>query len=287
MVRQVRQFLPGLHVVALASSAIVLNAQQATSVAGLLDRAGQYVKQFERDLSVVIADESYQQLVTLAATSRALTSRHTKAEFAFIEVPDEHDWIAVRNVVEVNGRRVADRRGGIEAILRGPTSDRRFRVRALAEESARYNVGAIYRNFSDPTFAVLFLDPATQHRFSFWDAGSEVIDRVKTVRLAYREVQTPTEIRRGEVDLFANGSVWVDQSGRIVRTTLQITDSGQGVTGSVTVNFRIEARLGFLVPYRMDETYSQLSGQRITCAATYSNFRRFETSGRIIEPKGP
>ena len=161
------QPLRGLLVVALASSAIVLNAQQASSVTGLLERAGQYVKQFEQDLSVVIADESYQQLVTSAASSRALTSRHTKAEFALIELPYEHDWIGVRNVVEVNGRRVADQHGGIEAILRGSTRDRRSRVRALAEESARYNVGAIHRNFSDPTLAALFLDPATQHRFSF------------------------------------------------------------------------------------------------------------------------
>jgi hypothetical protein len=173
------QPLRRLLVVALSSSAIVLNARQAPSVPRLLDRAGQYVKQFEQDLSVVIADESYQQLVTSAASARALMSRHTKAEFALIEVPDEHDWIAVRNVVEVGGRRVADQRGGIQAILRGLTSDRRSRIRALADESARYNVGAIYRNFSDPTLAVLFLDPATRHRFSFWDAGSEVVDHVK------------------------------------------------------------------------------------------------------------
>jgi hypothetical protein len=281
------QPLRRLLVVTFASSAIVLSARQAPPVAGLLERAGQYVKQFEQELSVVIADESYQQVVTSVASTRALISRHTKAEFALIELADEHDWIGVRNVVEVNGRRVADQRGGIPAILRGPTRDRRSRVRALAEESARYNVGAVYRNFSDPTFAALFLDPATQHRFSFWEAGSDVIDRVKVVRLAYREVLKPTRIRRDDVDLFANGSVWVDQNGRILRTALEIIDSGQSVTGSVTVNFRIEARLGFLVPYRMDETYAQATGQRITSAATYSNFRRFETSGRIVEPKAP
>ena len=285
------QRLRRLLVVTLASSAIVLNARQARPVAGLLDRAGQYVKQFEQDLSVVIADESYQQLVTSAASTRALISRQTKAEFALIELADEQDWIGVRNVVEVNGRRVADQRDGIQAILRGSTRDRRSRVRALADESARYNVGAVYRNFSDPTLAALFLDPATQHRFSFWEAGSDVIDRVKVVRLAYREVLKPTRIRRDDIDLFANGSVWADQNGRIVRTTLEIVDSGPSatgsVTGSVTVNFRIEARLGFLVPYRMDETYLQATGQRITSTATYSNFRRFETSGRIIEPNGP
>lgn len=270
---------------ALASSAVLSNAQDTWSVAELLDRAGRYVRKFEQDLSVVIADESYQQLVTSAVANGALASRRTKAEFAFIDVPDEHKWIALRNVVEVNGRAVADRRGRIEAILRGSASGRQSRIQALADDSARYNIGGLYRNFNDPTLAALFLDPEAQGRFSFWQDGSETIDGVKTVRLAYREMQTPTAIRRGDVDLFSSGNVWVDESGRIVRTTLRVTDSERGVTGNVTVTFRVDPRLGFLVPYRMDEAYLQVSGQRITSVATYSNVRRFETSSRIVEPK--
>jgi hypothetical protein len=109
----------------------------------LLDRAGKYVKQLEQDLSVVIADESYDQLVTSAASPVPLQRRRTQAEIAFVEVADEHDWTAIRNVVDVDGRQVRDRGGRIEAILHRGLEDRGTRVRALADESAKYNIGGI------------------------------------------------------------------------------------------------------------------------------------------------
>ena len=102
-----------------------------------------------------------------------------------------------------------------------------------------------------------------------------------------REVRPPTVVRRDDVDLYANGNVWGGRERANCSNDAAHHRLRSRRDRSVTVTFRIEARLGFLVPYRMDETYSQVSGQRITSAATYSNFRRFETSGRLIEPKGP
>ena len=48
-------------------------------------------------------------------------------------------------------------------------------------------------------------------------------------------------------------------------------------------------RLGLLVPSVMNEDYQYRERhdgppQFITCRAVYSNFRRFETSARIVEP---
>ena len=61
-----------------------------------------------------------------------------------------------------------------------------------------------------------------------------------------------------------------------------------------TVTYEMEARLGLLVPSEMLETYeapmrNRFSGEdemtKIVCRATYSDFKRFETSGRLVPPK--
>jgi hypothetical protein len=63
-------------------------------------------------------------------------------------------------------------------------------------------------------------------------------------------------------------------------------------SASVTVTYREEARLGILVPAEMVEEYrgpglSRFTGRetvtRITGRATYSDFKRFETSGRVVK----
>jgi hypothetical protein len=63
-------------------------------------------------------------------------------------------------------------------------------------------------------------------------------------------------------------------------------------SASVTVTYREDAALGLLVPDSMMERYEGPSANRfsgaeqlsiVSCRASYSGFRRFETSGRIID----
>ena len=60
------------------------------------------------------------------------------------------------------------------------------------------------------------------------------------------------------------------------------------------MTYRLESRIGLLVPSEMLETYegpsrSQFTGEesvtKISCRATYSDFKRFDTSGRVVVPK--
>jgi len=54
------------------------------------------------------------------------------------------------------------------------------------------------------------------------------------------------------------------------------------------VTYQRDRKLDMWVPARMRETYLETAAstvvERVSCEATYSNFRRFETSGRIVEP---
>lgn len=61
---------------------------------------------------------------------------------------------------------------------------------------------------------------------------------------------------------------------------------------SITVTYKADPRLGILLPAEMLETYEGAWARRttneealtkISCRATYSDFKRFETTGKVIE----
>ena len=53
----------------------------------------------------------------------------------------------------------------------------------------------------------------------------------------------------------------------------------------MTVRYAAHTEFDVLVPVEMRETYLSTTGEEITTVAMYSNFRRFETAGRIIIPQ--
>jgi hypothetical protein len=74
-----------------------------------------------------------------------------------------------------------------------------------------------------------------------------------------------------------------DGDGTLVRTNLKLTTPTL-MDVSITVDFQRDLKLELWVPSRMEERYDD-SGESTTCSARYSNFRRFETSGRLVTPE--
>jgi hypothetical protein len=54
------------------------------------------------------------------------------------------------------------------------------------------------------------------------------------------------------------------------------------VKGSITVEYGHVAAVPVLVPVRMAERYEAPTGEVVSGEATSANFRRFETSGRVV-----
>ena len=87
--------------------------------------------------------------------------------------------------------------------------------------------------------------------------------------------------------------------GVVVTSILKLAGRGTTPDVSITVDYRRDAKLDLWAPVRMEERYQtvvvagnagstmrdQTKFNRIQAVATYTNFRRFETSGRIITPK--
>ena len=55
-------------------------------------------------------------------------------------VPDDRQWTAIRHVLTVDGKRLAD--GELERVLKEPLPERESRLHRLAESSAQFNIGS-------------------------------------------------------------------------------------------------------------------------------------------------
>jgi len=279
----------------LAGVLVVQPASPQPSLQELLQRAGSYVRQLEDDFSAVISDEQYEQKVMLR-NRRAL--RRMASEMSFTWMPEAMMWLSVRDVLRVDGAAVADSRARLDSAMTDRTPGRTSQLLRLRDEGARFNIGRIGRNFSDPMLGLQVIDPNRQQRFEFGVAGRDRVRGVDTVQLTFAEQAHPTLIVRGTdgQDLPTHGDIWIGAADGVVRQTRLITDdSKSGTRATIAVTFGHDPKLDRWLPVRMDETYTQLSVmgglsnptrgvilERVDCVALYANYRRFETSGRLL-----
>jgi hypothetical protein len=267
---------------------------------GIMARAAAHVERFTQEFALVISDEQYRQQVAVPAYSRQRRGavRSTRAEMLFLWVPETRTWMTARNVLWMDGTPQRDSDGVIDRILAN-ADERVLRARRLRAASARFNLGSVYRNFNDPTFTLQFLGHDLSGHFRWTLRDREKVEGAQTFRIDFEERMQPTVIARDDVSLASNGSVWIDGfTGVVYKTHLDVQDEEVHTQGQVDVMFARDPRLGLVVPVRMDERYSQdrkiplgndqtrwVSGEVIQARARYSNFRRFETSGRLVTPQ--
>lgn len=274
------------------------------TLAQLLARAGEFVRYFQQDFASVVSDEDYRQDVTSRQYSTPPPAsrddvdrlpskserRRTRSEMLFLWMPDEAAWLTVRNVLAVDEEPVPDSQNRLNEAFGTTSVDRGTRLRVLRDASARFNLGTFYRNINYPTLALQYLDPAMQPRFAFTLAGRERIAGVQTAKIAFEERSRPTFIQEDGTDRVSNGMLWVAEAdAAIVRTHLELRIPQRETTMAVDVDYRRDDRFHMWVPARMHEVYrysrSSILLESVECVASYSNFRRFETSGRMILPK--
>ena len=277
----------------------------ARGVRELVARAGRYVVDYGEKMSLLVGVERYTQHARDAGSAQAAT-RTLVSEFALVRV--DEDWIGFRDVFEVDGALVRDRQDRLVTLLLGRSSDRLLQGRRIADESARYNLGPVRRNFNTPTMALFFLHPKHHRRFRYSKAGEETIDGLRVWSVRYKETDTPTIVRTTTGRAVpASGMLWIDPtSGRVLRTLLELhadveedavahrsgeRRESRRMAVSVTVSYTMDARFGVPLPSEMRERYEVAPARRtgspetsatVTGVATYSDFRTFETFGRLI-----
>ncbi|MEP7118447.1 MAG: hypothetical protein ABI880_12740, partial [Acidobacteriota bacterium] len=255
-----------------------------------LRRAAAYVDRFERTFTSVTWHERYEQedrVWRRFGSSGALTSTVTgrrilESELFFAWLPQDATWISVRDVETVDGQtRPSDER-------RLPSLSKRATVslpelRELARENGRFNLGQIVRTFNEPTLALLFLDPRHRGGVKFSRKTQQRIAGRSLVTYEFVEQRRPTLIRSGDRSVPVSGTFRIDEvTGAVWSTSIEVSEPAAGLTGSMAVDYRPHVTFDVLVPHEMREAYASSGIEQVTAVASYSDFRRFQTTARLI-----
>jgi hypothetical protein len=269
------------------------SAQSQPSLDQLLDRMGAYLVAYESQLSSVVADERFLQRVVY---TRAYTDgvpdtndeqRRLESEIGFIRLPGGSVWLGFRDVRRINGREVARGAQSVGDVLASGT-DVTTKARAIAEASAAHNLGTP-RTTNVPTAALEIIHPRNFAAHQFEMRGEDTVRRTRVAMIGFTEVRRPPLVTNlGGTELVSRGRIWVDPSTGAVWRVEWIYAPAVGVPSSLRVEFDRHDQLGMLVPLEMREEFRSYGGldARGSGVASYTNFRRFGTSARIV-PQAP
>lgn len=275
---------------AAASAEPATAATGASALDATLQKAAAYVVRFERTFTSVLWHERYEQEDRVwrrfgasgAVTSTVAGRRTLESEMFFAWLPQDGTWITVRDVLAVDGKTVPPGERRLPALATRATISL-LELRDLARENGRYNIGSIVRTFNEPTLALLFLDERHLPRVSFSRKGARRVDGRSLVTYAFVEAGRPTLIRSDRRDVPARGTFDIDAAtGEIWKTTIAMVVPATALTGTMTVEYRPHVAFDVLVPHEMRESYAAAAREQVAATAMYSDFRRFQTSGRIV-----
>ena len=257
-------------------------AAQRLSLDDVVARLDTYLKQYEQSLASVVAEERYVQKLSRGVGSDgvAIQTRTLVSDYALARSPQA--WTGFRDTWEVDGRPVRDREDRLAALLASGSPDSAAQAFRITRENARFNIGdeVATRTINVPTVTLDLVHPRHREHFSFNRRGEETIDGMRTWTIGFSERTRPTIIRGpGGRDQRARGTIWVNpDTGEVLRTNLLWDGEPKGF---ITVHYRRDPNVDGFVPATMIEQY-QRSGMQVDGEATYTGYRRFQTSGRLI-----
>jgi hypothetical protein len=255
-----------------------------------MKRAGAYVASYEERLSALIAEERYEQRLTVRGFNRWSRSRTVQQNVQSRDLRSDVlivrrragglPWLLFRDIFEVDGREVRDRADRLEALFVARGADGDEQAQAIADEGARYNIGPILRNYNVPTLVLAFLHPSLQDAFRFEGVGETSTGGRRVIEVSFTETRRPTVIRgaTAAAAIPARGRVWIAPGdGVVTRTELLVEDlpGTPGLAAQLDTRFQAVAELGLWAPVEMEDRWQWPSQ---SCffegKATYTNFRR-------------
>jgi len=293
----------------LAVATAFLFPLQTIDITTVLNNATAYVERYEPALGLVIAEEEYDQRVPLTDLAfgagrgrsggmaprggngrggfsvRARQEYHeqrTKSDFLMMRLPTaENQWVGFRVVIEVDGREIRDRMDRVQDVLTRPTESAIEQWRAMADESARFNLGDVLRSTNVPTFALVVLHREHRDRFEFKHVDNDRIEGRRVWVIEFEEVRGPTLIIdpiKG-IDVPTYGRLWIDPTdGLIARSEIKTGHSESELESEITVRYQSQAGLGVWVPRDMRESYKSRGQNLFEGHARYSDHQRYGVS---------
>ena len=258
--------------------------EKAPDLAIVLERAADYVKNYEEALGNLIATEEYVQnaqwrnLNSRFTTVAQKQQRRTSSDFLILQVGSE--WEGLRKVNRLDGVKLKAKEPSFEDAFDDSPKTNSKRLKDMIEESTRYNIGDVLRQMNLPTFALKILRPEHSRRFAFHKVGTDKTDGVQTWVVRFKETTGPTLVAGDEKGqfLFSYGTLWIEpNTGRILRTEFEVENpyTKPAIRARIVVSYAMGKKIDMLVPNMMMEHY-ETDLSHIDCRADYANFRRFE-----------
>jgi hypothetical protein len=265
----------------IAGAALIglLAAAQPAGLDAVLEKLDAYLDRYETELSAVVADEELIQ-ETEGRMYRRM-SRRLHSEIAFLRLPGGLEWMGFRRVRSINGKPLTGTRTLAE-VLATTSDDALKQAGILVDESAKYNLGNP-RTINLPNLPLELLGRKYRRRYEASHRGrtklrGRVTDEVELVEIG----ETPIVYNEGR-QLQTRVRAWIDAgSGALWRAEVELKVPGDNRNPTwLRVDFALDRELLIMVPVQMRERFNSIADTG-TSLATYTNFRRFQTSARIV-----
>ena len=273
------------------AAAVAVFGSQLPDADTVRDRLDKYLVDYEPQLSTLVADERMTQRDGASRLANRDIAEPTKnrqvlSEVAFIALPGNTGWLGFRRVLEVNGKKLSDPGPPLAQLLTDGANDDFDQARLLLAQSAEHNLG-FPRTTNLPNLPLEFLHPRNRHRLAHRLDGMEKIRGINTARMVFEERSTPTIISKPDGSPMQSLiSAWIEpDTGRLLRAQVKTRDPQIGVLpfdSVIRVDFRIDEKLGLLVPYEMREDFFAGRFREGTGTARYTNYRQFKTAARVV-----
>jgi hypothetical protein len=265
-----------------AAAFAALPRAQAPDLDTLLDKAGDYVADYEQTFVGVVAEEAYRQQVRVPGggrdvrgfpTDATVQRRDLKSDVLLVRAPGGDRWIQFRDVFEVDGKPVRDREERLTKLFLQPSADARRQELDIATASARYNIGAVNRTVNLPVLALSVLEAKNRPWFAF-KIGKHAR---ATVELEFKEEERGRTMIHGNDDqpVPAHGHFTIEtDTGRVLASVL--ATETPTLRAQIEVSYGAEPSIDMLVPREMRETYRLKDGSVTEGRATYAKIRRYQ-----------
>lgn len=247
---------------------------QQVSLAVVLDRLHQYLRDYAQVVPATIAIERYTQRVG------RYERIELESEFGIVRIPNNPQWLGFRDVIKRNGEAVEGRDARLAALFENLTVSAIEQAGRISDESARFNIGPLRRSINDPALVLELLDGRNAHRMRIQKVREVTTNDIPVWIVRFRETGRPTLVRSSSLgDIPANGQAWIDSStGRLLRVQATI-GAISGVRCEVDVTFEQVPQIEFSVPARMIERcYDGAFVQEGD--AIYADYRKFTVETR-------
>ncbi len=264
---------------------VLVAGQRVPATRAIVSAVSRYVTQYQRDFVSLVADESTTQQVLVSGVVTETRTTHGEMFATFVE--QDRAWMSVHDVADVDGRPVPDRDDVRAMLLAEPL---RALAPRLAAANARYNIGHVTRNFNEPTLALVLFTPARLDDLRIDGSApngdtaragcGDGCESLVTLRFSGRDGRSLVRSTAGTVAM--RGTAIVEMpSGRVRQTTVTFDD--RQVEATLETRYGFDEHVSIWVPITFVERYvARETGEQTLVRSTFTNYRRFETSGRMV-----